>query len=135
MRDGKRKKISVRIGVHPEDRTLKSAGNRQRSKDSSPSKSYRGQKAPFELGFQIESYSENLAQQLSISSQLQKPIVVKVQKNSPADKADLQVGDLIVGVNQKNVRSAKDVIRRLINGPNALIVRRNGAQVFIFIEP
>lgn len=137
LREGKERKFNLTIQTHPEDRgkgqLLGSSG--RSSKPGSGGKSYQGQKAPFDLGFYVESFSQGLAQKFRLSSLLKKPIVLDVIEDSAAQKADLQPGDQILKVNRKNVRSAKDVIRKLKNGPNALVVDRQGARRFIFMEP
>ncbi|MGA8259479.1 MAG: DegQ family serine endoprotease [Arenicellales bacterium] len=72
-----------------------------------------------ELGVQIQTVTPDLAKGLG----LEKPrgaIVSQVAKNSPAAKAGLQVGDVIVGFNGHHVNNARELPSMVANaGPGA----------------
>ncbi|TMA96391.1 MAG: PDZ domain-containing protein [Deltaproteobacteria bacterium] len=63
-------------------------------------------------------------------------VVTDVADGSPADEAGLEPGDVIVEANRRPVRSAGDLGRALAAGRQRalLLVRRNGASIFIEME-
>jgi len=63
-------------------------------------------------------------------------IVTDVAEGSPADEAGVEPGDVVVEVNRRAVRSPADLGRALAASPRRalLLVRRNGASVFIEME-
>jgi serine protease Do/serine protease DegQ len=87
------------------------------------------------LGAQAQDLTPDLARAFNLSQQLSGAVVVKVIPGSPADKAGLRVGDVVINVNQRQVRSAGDlrnVIGLLRVGTHVrLTVMRNGNQHMI----
>ncbi len=84
------------------------------------------------LGAQAQDLSPELARAFKLSQQHSGAVVVKVIPDSPADKAGLKVGDVVINVNQRQVRSAGDLrnyIGLLRVGTHVrLTVMRNGDQ-------
>lgn len=130
IRDGKKQTVKIAIGVHPEDEE-----GRAEEVSQGEQKTYRGQKAPFDLGFLIETLNETLMDRFQIEGHANRPVVIEVLPNSPAAEGGLMPGDVILSVNKKPVRTAQDVLKKLENGPNALVVDRQGGQLFVFVEP
>lgn len=60
------------------------------------------------LGFSAQDLTPELAQAFGISRN-KGVVVARVEKDSPADKADMQVGDVIVAVNGREVTSSAQV--------------------------
>jgi len=60
------------------------------------------------FGVVIQDLTPDLAQPLGLPAR-RGAVIVGVEKGSPAEKAGLQVGDLVVSVNGKQVRSASDL--------------------------
>ena len=62
--------------------------------------------------------------------------IVAVQQGSPADRAQLQEGDIIRSINQKKVRSVADLRSTLSRstGSLLLLVERNGGASFVVVQ-
>lgn len=98
-------------------------------------RSKKGDQAPFSVGFKVVDFSENVAQELGIAPRVPRgPIVVEVQSGSPAAQNGLKVGDVILDVNRKPVKSAKDVISALKKGSNLLRVQNKTQVSLIFLD-
>lgn len=95
--------------------------------------SYNGQKAPFNLGFSVIDLDSKNRQDWGIAPEVQKPIVIEVERGSLANQAGIQVGDIILEVNQKEVSKAKDVLKYLNKKSNTLrLVRGNRVMILSF---
>jgi serine protease Do len=126
IRKGKTKKLEVTLEENPQDIKQVQAQH----------KTYRGQKAPFELGFSVANYSQELAAEFGVPA-LKKPcpIVVDVDMNSPAAKGHLSAGDVILDVNRVEVSHDTDVLKALKKDQiNSLRVLRNGAPLLLYIS-
>ena len=107
IRKSKVKKISLRLGDHPENTQLKKRDSKKR---------YKGQKAPYNLGFYLENYTTRLAREFRLPPLKRKrPVIIEVRPGTPAASAELMPGDIILDVNQAEVYKAKEVIKKLIN--------------------
>lgn len=126
LRDGKVKSFVVVLGEQP------NLGEPSLSR-SAPSK---GQKAPFDLGFELVDYSQSLAKELGLPLlKRPQPIVVGVQRGSKAARSGLNVGDVILDVNRRPVSKAKDVLRELKQGRlNTLRVLRQDRVILLYLE-
>ena len=88
-------------------------------------KRYFGQKAPFSLGFKTVDWSAQTAADFNLSpGGPQNPVIVDVEAGTPAGRAGLQPGDVILDVNRKPVRRATDVLKQLLNGTNMVRIVR-----------
>lgn len=127
IRDGKKRTTQVTLAQHPET-------------DEAPVRkrlAYTGQKAPFDLGFSVINYSLKIAREMGLPGMKRPaPIVINVVPDSPAARSGLSVGDLIVDVNRKPVRSEIDVLKALKkNQINTLRILRGGMPALIYINP
>lgn len=126
IRDGKAKSLNVTPEVHPDDKKEARAGK----------KTYRGQKAPFDLGFSVVNYSKELAQEFGLPN-LRKtyPVVIDVDPDGPAAKAGLGVGDVIIDVNRQEVTKDAEVLKLLNKKQiNSLRVLRGQYFTLIYIS-
>lgn len=64
------------------------------------------------LGIKAQDLDPDLADAFGLNSQ-RGAVIVNVLKDSPADKAGIRPGDIVVTVNNKNVRNAQDVINQI----------------------
>lgn len=126
IRNGKKESVSVTLNEHPDDKT-----------QSASKKNYDGQKAPFNLGFSVTDWSANLAKQLGLPRIKNKaPVVIDIQLGSPAAKAGLGVGDIIVDVNRSKMRTAVNVLKKLKKDQiNSLRINRGGHMILIYLNP
>ncbi len=111
--------------------TLKIADNPDETRPAAKlGKQYFGQKAPFELGFKVANFSADLAQQLGVMTTQPGPIVTDVDANSPASKAGLRRGDIVIDINRRATPNATDVLKLLKKGRNLVrIARRNSIAI------
>jgi serine protease Do len=112
VRDGKEQEISARIAKLESDTTkLADAGSAAHGK----------------LGIQVQDLNSQTARQLGINSD-RGVVVVGVQPGSPADRASIRQGDVIVEVNRKPVKSSNDLkeeIAKIPEGNSVLLLVKN----------
>jgi serine protease Do len=111
MRDGKEYKISARIARLESDGT-KLAEDKQ--------------SAHGKLGLQVQDLNSQMARQLGIDGD-HGVVVANVEPGSPADRASLRQGDVIVEVNRKAVKSTSDLKEEIAKVPN-------GDSVLLFVK-
>lgn len=111
------------IGERKEDMIRKSADT----------KKYEGQKAPFNLGFMLSDLNAELKSEWKINEDVDKPIILEVERNSIASKIGLRVGDIIIDVNATEIKKAKDAIKSFKKGKNTIkVARPSGVSVINF---
>lgn len=127
IRQGKNRKAKVTLEEHPDDK--KAALTKK--------KTYAGQRAPFDLGFTVTNYTRELAQEFGLPPLRRPyPVVIDVDMDSPAAKAGLGVGDIILDVNRREVSKDTDVLRLLKNKQiNSLRILRGETPVLVYINP
>ncbi len=104
------------------------------NKDREIHKKYSGQKAPFNLGFSVADLNEDLHMEFQIPGDIKKPMIIEVERGSLAAMANLQVGDLILDVNKKEVKKALDVAKNLKRGVNTLRLARGNRLLIVSFE-
>jgi len=116
--NGKRSDVAMNIKVEDTPTDLRNAARTP--------KTYFGQKAPFDLGFKVANYTDQLARDLGVQSNQEFPIITDVTPNSPASRVGLRPGDMIVDVNRRSTEKATDVLKFLRKGMNLVrVVRGN----------
>lgn len=111
IRDGKEHKISARIA------RLESAGTKlAAAKESAQGK----------LGLQVQDLNTQMARKLGIDAD-HGVVVANVEPGSPADRASIRQGDVIVEVNRKTVKSVSDLKEEIAKAPN-------GDSVLLFVK-
>ena len=127
IRDSKSRTLKVSLVPHPQDRKL----------ERIQTKSYRGQKAPFDLGFSVIDYKKALKEKFKLPT-LNKPhpVVIDVISGSPAQRAGLYHGVIILDINRKPVYTARDVLRRLKKSKTNVLRILRGEQVdLLYLSP
>lgn len=126
LRQGKKHNLTILIDNPPDE---------PRAIKAQKSFGKKGDQAPFSVGFKVVDFSDSVATQLGIPLNTPKgPIVTEVQSGSPAAQNGLKVGDVILDVNRKPVKSAKEVISSLKKGNNLLRVQNKSQVSLIFID-
>ncbi len=126
FRNGKKIRVAVRIDALPNSF---SSTNIKRDKD------YYGKKAPYQLGFKVAHLTKKMAQNWNINSKLVgTSVVISILHNSAAAESGLQVGDIIVEVNRKTVKTPQQVVRSLTKGANLLRVARGNSWQIVFLQ-
>lgn len=116
------KTFTITVGENPDDRQA----GRQKAKQ------YFGQKAPFDLGFKVSDWTQNLAEEFDLSSDGPRaPVVSEVDPQSPAAQAGIRPGDLVLDVNRQPVGKASDVLRSLKKGRNIIRIARGNMVIIV----
>lgn len=115
IRNNKPITLTVTVAERADDRRAQ----RERTK------SYAGQKAPFNLGFTVIDPTEELRKEWALSDDMNQPVVIETERGSVASKAGLRVGDVILDVNKVPVSNAKEILTNLKKGTNTLRIARN----------
>ncbi|MEM7645413.1 MAG: trypsin-like peptidase domain-containing protein [Pseudomonadota bacterium] len=92
---------------------------------------FQEQKAPHNLGFSIVSGTNAAREKYEVSLRAPGgPIITSVRKGGPASVAGIDVGDVILKVNRREVNSPTDVLKRLRRGKNKLVLYgRSGRKI------
>jgi serine protease Do len=131
MRDGQERTVNVTV----EELDLE-AENTQRAANGNgggagPQETTRG------FGITVGNITPEVAQRLRLNRTTQGAVVLDVESGSPAARAGLAEGDVIVRVGRENVTNATDVSRELGRIPSGgtafLRVVRNGQETFVAV--
>lgn len=125
LRNEKEKTVDVTIGERPDETP--------RVSKTAPKK-VNGQKAPFNLGFSVTDLTDDLRKDWKIETDVQKPMVIEVERNSLASLQGLRVGDIIVDVNKTDIKTTNDVLKSLKKGTNKVKVARPDGVTVLEIE-
>ena len=89
-------------------------------------------------GVQVQPLTDDIRQELGLSSEVKGVVVSDVADGTPASDAGLQRGDVIEEVNRQPVNSVAD-FRRLVDQagkqPVVLLVNRGGSTTFVDVQP
>ena len=87
------------------------------------------------FGMTLDAITPDIARRLDLPGNTGGAVVTDVDHNSPADRAGVAPGDVILEVNRQKVASASQVTRELQNVPPGqpafLLVWRDGSSVFV----
>jgi serine protease Do len=97
LRDGKQKKIDVEIGERETSEAFAQTEDQELE----------------DLGFQIEELNEQWLNQLELDSRTKGVIVTDVERDSPAARAGLRPGSIIIEANRRPVSGLRDLQRIL----------------------
>ena len=126
IRDGKEKDIKVVLASWGKksstEKTVKADEKERKNKD---------------IGITVKNLTELVAKKFGIKSD-KGVIITSIEKNSPADKGDLQVGDLIKEVDKKEIKDREDFEKAMsaadLKEGVLFVVEREGSSVFIVIS-
>jgi serine protease Do len=123
LRSGKARTIEVELGLRP------SPDERSREADESPARQGR-------WGLALEDLSREMAEQLGLSD-APGAVVAQIEPNSPAARAGLEPGDVIIEVDAQPVDSAARCVEalRAVQGEQVrLLVRDRSGQHFVVLR-
>jgi len=90
------------------------------------------------LGISIQNLSPDLAKAFNIKADQKGAVIARIEETSPADQAGLKPGDVIVSVNERNVRDASDLRNMIgllrVGQRIKLVAIRNGEKLDISAE-
>lgn len=119
----KSRNVTVTVGERPDQKKAKGP------KDDLQLK---GLESPHSLGFKISDLTPQLREDMELPADVNKPVVVAVERGSIASLAGIRVGDVILEVNGQDVTNAKETAKalkkdkntlRLARGPSIIILR------------
>jgi len=76
------------------------------------------------LGLEVMSLTPDLRKHFSVAAD-RGVLIAKVEQGSPADKAGLKVGDILIAVNGQDVKQASDVLDALANTQEGQTIKLN----------
>jgi serine protease Do len=128
LHDGQTRDVTVHVGTLPNDQTAENGSGGSA-----------GQEGPH-IGLALAPLSPQTRQQLQVPENASGAVVAQVQPGSPADKAGLQPGDVVVDVGGKRVGSPDEAANALRGAaragkPFALRILRNGQGAFVAVKP
>ncbi|MBK9295104.1 MAG: Do family serine endopeptidase [Oligoflexia bacterium] len=94
----------------------------------------KGVAAPYGIGLEILDLNAVLNQQLGLPPQIKGVIITSIKPGSVADEAGLSAGDIILDVNKKPVRSAREALKLFKKSRNSLRISRSGMEMFFFMD-
>jgi serine protease Do len=118
---GKKRNLKIVIADRPSEASLAKRSDEPEIK---------GQKAPFDMGFSVSDLNDRIRDELGLEDDVKQPIITSVDRSSLAAMAGLQVGDIILKVNNKSVTAAGDVLKNLKKKSNSLTLAR-GSQIIM----
>jgi serine protease Do len=125
-RDGKIKKISITVGEIPSEEEIAVYGEEESNKPT---------KQIDRLGLALSELTAEQKEQLEVSSGL---LVEDVKTGAAASQAGIQPGDVILGLNNKDIKNIKHfnkLVEQVEQGRNiALLIRRGEMTTFITMK-
>lgn len=133
------KKVTLKVLRNSQPKTIQvTIGNSSEMKKALSQSPHRGgsQVVPYNMGFAVADFSKSMAMQFGLPALRQpRPVVVEVDPNGAAARAQLSPGDVILDVNRREVVRAGDVIKALRKGTiNILRVLKRDHVVLISIR-
>mgnify|MGYP006275526055 CR=1 FL=1 len=125
-RDGKKKTLGVTVSQHPEDRGTGSPSGDESEDEEAPAA------GPQVFGMAIAPWSKSLQDRFNLESK-GGVVITQVTPDSPADRAGLRPGDLILKVDGRKVDGV-DTVRKAAKGKNRLLVWIERAGEYYFVN-
>ncbi|MCG8615465.1 MAG: Do family serine endopeptidase [Desulfobacterales bacterium] len=120
IRDGDKMTIPVKLGERPDEVTDSGA---------------KGQTEPDDFGFMFKQVDDDIARRLGYPQGINGLIVTDIKQGSLASRSGVRVGDLLVEINHKKIRTASNyskIIGKIKKGEVAhMLFRRGNSQVFV----
>jgi serine protease Do len=120
LRDGKEKKLEVKLGTLNEGEEV--------AKAETP------EKGPASFGLRVQDLTPELAEQLGVDEK-RGVVVSEVENGSPGEEAGLRRGDVVLEVNQQEIKSPGDFRKSLEGKDKALLlVRRADNTIYVALK-
>ena len=128
LRDGEKRSIAVELGERPGNPTVAGTDEQPRDLDLG--------------GFEVGELNARWAERLGLDPQTDGVVVTSVHPASPAQRAGLQPGDLLLEVGNREVSSpgeVRDAFREAMEAdsskPLLLLIERNGQTMYLALGP
>jgi serine protease Do len=127
VHDGQSKTITLAVGTLPNEQTADNSNAGQTDHDSN-----------VHVGVALAPLSPDMRAQLDVPASTQGVVIAQVEQGSPAERAGLQPGDLLVGVGGKRVSTPDEAVGAIRNGAKsghlALRIMRDGHTEFVAVN-
>lgn len=101
---------------------------------AAPKASAEGQKVPHGLGFSVMDLNPALREDFGYSSEVNKPVIISMDRNSLAGMGGLRVGDLLLEVNKVEITTSAEVLKAVKKGTNTFRVARGNRILVVTIS-
>lgn len=122
LRDGRERLVSVTTTKRPDQGSQLPSGLIKKNI---------GIADPLNLGFSVTDITPDLRKEFNVPMEVKKPIVIGIVPGSPAARSGLMVGDIILDINKKEVKTTQDLTKLLKKDKNNLRIYRNGGALFL----
>jgi len=130
IREGRAVTTKAKITERPDE-----IAQAQGAGDNSDRMAGPGINAPYNLGMTMADLSPQLARDLELQdAPAHGAVITGVKQNSLSDQAGLQAGDIILDINKKPVRTAKEASKNLKKGANSLRILRGQTTLIVFMD-
>jgi serine protease Do len=134
LRDGKKKEIAVTVGTRPDEESLARGEAPEGGEEPGEGPATEAKPRDVKLGVKLAPLSPEIARELKAEGETG-VVVAEVVSDSPADRAGLQRGDLILQVNKEKVSKPSqvvDAVFRMKAGQVVVLrVKRGGAALYV----
>jgi serine protease Do len=129
LREGKPVDLSVKVMERPGEVT---AASPRRQRETPPG----GVDTPFNLGLGVADLTPTIARELRLGPDAPKKgvVVVSVRPGGLAEQAGMEIGDVILDINKKPVKSAREAASAIKQGPNSFRILRGGSTILVFMD-
>jgi serine protease Do len=110
FRDDKEQTVSLKLGEQPEDMMAAAGGGKSGGPHNAMPDAEAGK-----LGLRLASPGDEALKQYDLGDIKDGAVVTAIERNSPAAKANITVGDVITKVNNKNVKDAQEAYDAMKN--------------------
>ena len=86
-------------------------------------------------GLRLSNVDREARRRFKIPREVDGALVHSVDRGSPAHRAGIQAGDVLVEINNRRVKSARDAARRLRKGAALVVINRRGRNLFLSFKP
>jgi serine protease Do len=124
MREGRARTLALKTGERPgQSQEVQSRGRPGGSADPASG-----------LGLRLQPLTPDLAQRLDAADQKHGVVVAGVRPGTPADRAGLRQGDIIVNADRKELHDVSQLQKALTDGKAVLRVRRGDGSFFTVLQ-
>ena len=135
LRDGKKKEIAVTVGTRPDEESLARGEVPEGGEEPGEEPAPEGKPKDVKLGVKLAPLSPEMAREMKLEAGEKGVVVAEVVPDSPAERAGLQRGDLIVEVGKEKVGKPDQVVAavsKLKAGQVVVLrVKRGGGALYV----